>query len=430
MIPVPLKPLSREEVLERWPSIRQSWGSSYDDCNLSSWLELKYAQGWSTHPQARGTIFHRTAAEILRTMQRQGTMTIPKQEALEILLEQCYQRDVPADEIVRVPLRQMPELRMVVRKFAGDNEFSVHKIVDVERQLRATLTYPNPAGGVVERELTGTLDALLFEPPDGAIVLDFKDTWALPPEPKDERADAQRFDDDELKGLSFHGYFQQRWYGYLVLKNYRNIEKVTLREFYARKTKARKATMYRHQLPEIEAELGVLISALDNALMQGAPDLTADAEGMVNIDGLAWWKPSPGKHCGFCVKPSVCPIEEDVRVAQGGAVTSEEQAQRWAARWQQAEAIKANAVSGLKGWVEEGGGPVFVKWSKGRLACGWFETKRGRRFGFFVPDESDRGGHHDFDQQLMDAMKESTARARRERGVKPRRSQRRRRTPA
>lgn len=416
---IPQEPLALEDVLARWPTIRQSFAAGYDDCPLSAFFSLKYAQGWSTTPQARGTIFHRTAAEILRTMQRNGTRTIPRREALEILLEQCYQRDVPAEEIVRVPMRQMKEMRMAVDKFAKDNEFSTDRIVDVERKLEARLAYPHPDGGHVERILTGTLDCLLFEPEDEAIVIDWKDTWALPPQPKE--AEPEGFDDEELKGLSFHGYFQQRWYGWLVMRNYRNVNKVTLREFYPRKTKVRRATLHRHQLPDVEEELGILIATIDAALMQGPPNLKPDEDGFVDFDALEWWKPQPGKHCAFCNRPTACPIEEDVRVANGGAV-NERTAPTWAARYQVAKRIETMAREGLKGLLDMGGPPIPIRWSKGRQVLGWFTIKGGgRRFGAYTPQESDRGAHPDIDVQLMDAMKEATARARRERGVQPRR---------
>lgn len=428
MIAAPMEPLSLEQVIERWPTIRQSLGSSYDDCPLSAYFSLRHGNGWSTHPQARGTIFHRTAAEILRTMQRVGHRTIPPNEAVAILIEVCRQRDVPPEEIVRVPLRQMPELRMAVRKFAADNQFSIEQITDIERKLEMPVSYPGPTGDLVTRMLTGTLDVLLFDPPDGAVVIDWKDTWGLPPEPKD--TEPQGYDDEELKGLSFHGYFQQRWYGALVMLNYRNVQRVTLREFYARKTKVRKATLHRHQLPDVLEELSVLAQAFDSALAQGPPDLRPDADGVVDMDQLGWWRPAPGRHCGFCLKPTACPIPDEVRVAAGGAVTSPEEASRWAARLQIAERIKQASIEGLKGWVEGGGAPVAVKYAKGRRVIGWYATKRGRRFGFYTPDDSDRGGHADEDAQLVEAMREATARARAERGVKPRRRGVRRRTPA
>jgi hypothetical protein len=414
----PEQPVSFEKVLELWPTVRQSLASNYDDCPLSAWFAMRYANGWSTTPQARGTIFHRTAAEILRTMQAQEVTTIPRKEALAILLEVCHQRNVPAEDIVRVPMRQMPELRMSVDKFAKDNTFSTGRIVDIERKLEAEIAYADDNGEVRRRTITGTLDALLFDPPDGAVVIDWKDTFGLPPEPKD--TEPKGYDDEELKGLSYHGYFQQRWYGYLVMRNYRNINRVTLREFYPRKTKVRKATIHRHQMEDVEQEIAAVVHALDRALAQGRPNLKPDADGYVDMDALQWWKPQPGKHCGFCNKPTACPIEEEVRVANGGAV-SEQTAPMWAARMQVAKRIEKMAREGLKGLIDAGAPPVPVRWAKGRQVIGWYTIKGGgRRFGFFTPDDSDRGGHADLDAQLMEAMRESTARAKAERGVKPR----------
>lgn len=427
---IPAAPLSIDEVIARWPTLRQSLLSQMDDCPLSAYFSLRYGNGWSTSPQASGTLFHRTAAEILRTMQRQGHTTIPRREALEILIEQCYQRDVPARDIVRVPMRQMPELRMAVDKFAKDNEFSTHKIVDIEKRLEAPIRYQRADGRWITRMLTGQLDALLFDPPDGAIVLDWKSSWGLPPEPKE--AEPQGYDDEELKGLSFHGYFQQRVYGLLVMLNYSNVNRVTLREFYVRKTKVRKATLHRHQLQDVQDELAVLLAAMDSALEQGAPDLTPSEDGHVDMDALGWWHPQPGRHCGFCLRPTACPIEEDVRIAagseaNGAAATSAQSASLWAARLQIAERIRDAARLALKGYVETSGQPVPLKWSKGRRVYGWYQTKRGRRFGAHTPDESDRGLFPDVDAQLIEAMRESTARAKAEAGIKPRRRGTRRR---
>ena len=51
--------------------------------------------------------------------------------------------------------------------------------------------------------------------------------------------------DDEMNQISYEGYFQQRFYGWLVLKCYPQVQAVTLREFYARRTEARSATLTR-----------------------------------------------------------------------------------------------------------------------------------------------------------------------------------------
>lgn len=415
---LPSKPLSRDQVIEQWPTLRQSLLGDFDNCALSSFFSMKYGHGWSTSPQARGTLFHRTAAEILRTMQRYGHQTIPIAEALQILVEVCRQQDVEPRDIVRLPMRDVPELRMAVRKFAKDNAFSTNRIVDIERRLEAPISYTTREGVKVTRRVTGQLDVLLYAEPDEAIVIDWKATFGMPPAPRDAQQDD--YFDEELKGLSFMGYFQQRVYGWLVMMAYRNIQKVTLREFYPYRTQARKATLHRAQLGDVEEEISVLVEHMDNALAQGAPSLTPGSDGLVNIDELAWWKPQPGRHCGFCLAPTRCPIPEDVRVAAGGAITSEESAARWTARLQIAEKIRQDAREGLKGYVESSGKPVVAKWSKGRLVIGWHKTARGRRFGFYVPDESDRGGHADIDRQIEEAMKDATARARRERGVRPR----------
>jgi hypothetical protein len=407
MLP-PDAPIAIEDVIAQWPTLRQSLLSKFDDCPLSAYFEMRYSNGWNTHPQARGTLFHRYAAELLRTMKAAGHETIPVSEAIEILIEVCYQRGVPVEDIVRVPLREMKDLRMAAVKFARDNTFSTDRIVDIERRLAAKLEYINDDGQVVERTLTGQIDCLLFDPPNGAIVLDWKDTWALPPEPEEFEAGDERFDDDELKGISYHGYFQQRFYGWLVMKNYLNVEKVTLREFYVRKTKVRKATLHRHQLDDVEEQLRVLAHGFDRAFGSGAPPRPHA------VATIGHWKPQPGKHCGFCVGARQCPIPEHVRIEAGGAVSTEEMAKRAAAELLVVDRIRDLLRNACKGWVDSGRPPIEVKNSKGRRVLGWTRDGRGRRFKFFTPDASDRGTHA-ADAQLEEAMKESTARARKER---------------
>jgi hypothetical protein len=399
-LPAPREPIDLDAVRSLYPRLRQSTLATFDDCALAAYFDMRYAHGWSTHPQARGTIFHRFAAECLRTMREYNHDTIPPGEALVILYETLRQRQVPVEDIVRVPLREIKDLRMAALKFAKDNSFSVEKIVDIEQRLSAKIAYDGPGGEMIERELTGQLDTLIFAPPDGAIVLDWKDTWALPPEPRD----APKDDDDELKGISYHGYFQQRFYGWLVMRNYPRIQHVTLREFYARKTKVRKATLSRSKMADVEAELAILAEQFDLAVMSGPP-----AEPL-ELGRMGRWAPSPGKHCGFCLKPGRCPIDEDARVAVGGAATSEAQAIELAADAVLADTVRKNAITACKGWVETSGRPIPVRFSKGRRVLGWRQTRSGRRFEEYTPDASDRGGHP-ADADLVGAMREATARA-------------------
>jgi hypothetical protein len=434
--------LPLDAVMGMFPTMRQSLLAKHDDCALSSFFELRYANGWNTHPQARGTVFHLFAAKFLQELREQKKKTLPVGVAEAILVEACRQREdsqgrpIPPEDIVRVPLRSMPELRGAARKFAKDNEFSYDRIVDIERRLGAELVYPSADGRLVKRWLTGQLDAVLFEKPDGAVVIDWKDTWALPPEPKERDPEDFVGADDELRGISYHGYFQQRFYGWLVMKTYRNVNRVTLREFYARKTKARKATLTRDRLPEVEEELGLLAAAFDEAIMQGPPEWPyiideqeAEARG---VKPLGRWAPQPGKHCGFCAMSRHCPVEEDARIESaaqtgGAAITSFEQAKRATGELQVVERVRAVLLSALKSYVETSGAPVPVKAGKGRRVLGWYETKRGRRFGLFTPDDSDRGGHADLDRQLEEAMREATARAQE---AKPKRRRSGRNRPA
>jgi hypothetical protein len=422
---VPRGPVALDEAVRLFPTLRQSLLAKHDDCALSTLMELRFARGWNTHPQARGTVFHLFAAKVMRELQAQKSRTIPVGVAEATLIEACRQRTdsngrpIPPENIVRVPMRQMPELRMAARKFAKDNAFSFERIVDVERRLQAPLLYVDADGEVRTRVLTGQLDCLLFEEPDGAIVIDWKDTWALPPEPKEREADEFAGEDDELRGISYHGYFQQRFYGWLVMKTYSNVNRVTLREFYARKTKARKATLTRDRLPEVEEELSILVEAFDAAIASGEPPWPygwwPDGEGgrELDIERLGLWKPQPGKHCGFCAASRHCPIDEDARIEAGGALASWERAKKAAAELVVIERARTVLIGALKGFVETQGRPVPVRASKGRRVIGWYETKRGRRFGQYTPDESDRGGHADLDRQLEEAMREATERAKR-----------------
>lgn len=424
LAPAPLPPPTKEGIpldrlLTEYPAIRQSILAKFDDCPLSALFEMRYSNGWSTHPQAGGTIFHRFAAEFLRTlrasMNADGTFEhmIDVSQAFEILYEVMRQREVPLHERVRVPVRDIPKLHIAVKKFAA-TPFSVHKIVDIERRLWTTLEYPHPDGGVLERTVTGQLDVLLFEPPDGAIVIDWKHTWQPPAEHKD----TGELDRNPERRLSYEGYFQQRFYALLVMANYSNINWVELREFYPLRGKVRKARITRANLEHVVRELALAVEALDEAVMVGTHAWTEpDAEGTRNLVEVAGtgqpgdaWPAEPGRHCGFCAKPGACPIEREARGE--GAISSWEQAHRYAAEFVVATRVRSHRMGAAKAWVSAHGS-IPVKDSKGRRMLGWVAAADGsRNFGVYVPDESDRGPK---DPLLEQAMRESVAEAREQR---------------
>lgn len=401
-VKIPKGPISLDRVIEEVaPEVRQSVLASFDDCALSAYFDLDKAWGWNTTPQAAGVLFHRFAAEFLRELRAMDSASVPVGVALAILEETLLQKGVPAEERVRVPIREIPALRQTVVKFAKDNSFTTRNIVDVERRLRAPLSYTDEEGEVRERILTGQVDALIADPDaaDGAIVLDWKYTWALPPQ--GEAADNE--ENANKLPLSYHGYFQQRFYAWLILKNYPAINRVTLREFYPRRTKKREATITRSLLPEIEEKLRYLVRDLDFALASGAPKKP------YRIPGVAPWMPSPGKHCGFCVAPQKCPIEKDAR--ERYAITNESAAKRAVAEIKVAEAVIENRKGGLRVWVEEHG-PVPVRWSKGRLVFGLFTQKGGKGrpvLRFFSPNQTDRPSRDStVDANLQAALEKST----------------------
>jgi DNA-directed RNA polymerase subunit F len=421
---VPGEPLALDEVVERLPAVRQSLLSAFDDCALSAYFTMAHGQLWSTHPQARGTIMHRAIAECLRTMQAQQEDTIPVSEALEILHEVLWQRDIPDEELVRVPVRQVSELRRFISKFAADNSFDVKAIVDIEKRLAGKITYVLPeTGEVVERVLTGQLDLLMYKPPQGALVVDWKDTWGLPPDHSEQDAKGE---EDDGSGLSWHGYFQQRFYAWLVFVNYPKVQSVTLREFYIRKTEPRPATVHRSRLHLIEQELAFLIAAFDAAVAQGKPPWPYRLEDTLMSDGsvqrgVGKWRPTPGKHCGFCLRPGQCPIEDEAR--REGAISSQAMADRYAAEFMVASEVRQRRMDALKVWVDAHG-PVIVKWAKARMTVRWRDnsTGSGRRFGVFPAAESDRSSKQEraVDRKLVEAAKASAERARQARSKRSR----------
>src|SRR5215207_2626457 len=109
----PLPRRTRAEVLDALPTIRQSILASFDDCRLKTRWNLE-GVAFSNPAQARGLLFHRYMAEVLRTLWRTGNVSIPTEEAMVILYEVVAQRDVPDEEVVWLPAVE----RRILRKCA------------------------------------------------------------------------------------------------------------------------------------------------------------------------------------------------------------------------------------------------------------------------------------------------------------------------
>lgn len=402
VLPFPDKPLTTSEVIEKWPTLRQSLLADFDDCALYSYFGMRYTQGWSTHPQARGTIFHRFAAEVLRTMQIQDSEQIPVGVALAILEEVLEQRGVPWKDRVRLPLREIPVLRMAAAKFAKDNRFTTRNIIDVEKRLEATITYVGEGTGEIhERRLTGMPDAIVLDPKqpeDSVVVLDWKATWALPPERTAWDRDAAE------KGLSYEGYFQQKFYAWLILKNYPSINVVKLREFYVYRSKPREAALHRKDLEKVERELATLTREFDLAVGHGKPAKLRYPE----IQNTPW-EPSPGKHCHYCPLRHHCPIADEV--LNTIAIQTPEQAKRAIAILEVSEATAKQIKEAARPYAEQHGS-IPSRHSKGRRVWGPRTNSAGKpEFTFFVPEHSDRAPARvpELDKPLEDALRRAAA---------------------
>jgi hypothetical protein len=384
------------KALEQFPTLRQSLLASFDNCPLSTRFDIEYG-GFATHDQTRGRIFHQTAARCLDEMATQQEERIEIDVAIAILEEVmrqhdvdliCHRCDTPTEprpegrfycptcdkeresSMDSLPMRQVKDLRMSVIKWAHDNTFSIENFVGSEEPLEATIGYPSDYG-VVERRLTGILDALFFEG-DRAIVPDWKDTWALPPQSE----------------VSFGGYFQQRFYGLLVLRNFQNVRSVTMREVYHRWDERREAILHRDDLPDVEAEISALVERFDRGVEH-------------NI-----WKPSPGKHCSFCKRPTACPIFPDARAE--GAIQDEEQAKRYAAEACVAKAAYDQRMKALKAWSNRRG-DVPLADAKGPRVYGYVErTSTSRPERDKLEAELRRAGVKGIDLDKLYRKKKST----------------------
>lgn len=353
-------------ALQKHKTIRQSLLASFESCALETKLDMEYRSGWSGHPQGRGTIFHRMAAKALLWMAQHEENQIPTEEALEILRECLRQHDVPPDDVVNVPFKEIKDLRWVTVKWASENVFDVKSLASIEERLYADVAYPDGNGGNVIRRLTGQLDAVFAPVDDHAVVVDWKDTWALPRESE----------------VSDKGYFQQRFYAMLIMVRYPAIQRVTLRETYVRlkdevteTAPVREATVFRSELDAILEEMAGLAERFDRAVEHGKWPLEVDPQtGKPERPEL--WTPSPGSHCSYCPRPTACPIFPDARVQ--GAIQSEEQAKLWAGQKIVAAAAEKQRDAALRAWADAHG-PIPVKSAKEQKVMGYKAAKRTSR---------------------------------------------------
>jgi hypothetical protein len=332
------------KALEEFPVLRQSTLSTYDDCGLSSLFDRRWRKGWSAADAGRGIIWHRWAAKALREMAAHDEDHLEVDVGLAILLETLRQADIPMEDVVNIPMREIFDLSWMVKKFCYETRWNIAGLVDIEQRLSWTVRYPNPYGGFVERVISGQLDALFAEGIglERGIVIDYKTGWWLPP----------------TSDISESGFFQQRFYALLAMRNHHTLTSVTLREFYPRYSQPREATLYRDNLDEIEAEITALVERFDRSVQEDV------------------WHPSPGKHCSYCPRPTACPIFPTAK--RSGRIRGDEEASLVAAQVLVGEAAIKQGKEALKAWTSEHGS-VPVRDAKANRVYGHRASKRVER---------------------------------------------------
>jgi hypothetical protein len=389
----PLPERTPDEVLAAFPFHRQSTLANASTCMLASkWaLEAMHSAGsvtdvassaWNTEEQARGILAHRHAAEVMGTLAATGERSMPVAESLEVMYEVCAQRNVPDADVVYVGPREQRMLRMwaillvfntktrQLRTWSMDKLMHTEEGPAIERRLWAEVPVQMPDGSVAQRVITGQPDALVADPPDGIVIIDFKTTPSAPAEaPESKRDDRGDVVGDDAPGnISYLGYFQQRVYGLLALTRFPNAGRATLREVYpmdSRGMQVRSATVLRADLEHIERELGTTIELLDRALAGGSKS--------------AMWKPKPNMLCSHCPRPGSCPIPREER--RVGAIESLTMAERYGEQWLQGKGVVEHRITALKAFHEASGLPIPVRDGKRKMELRWGTLPGGgRRF--------------------------------------------------
>jgi hypothetical protein len=283
---------------------------------------------------------------------------MPTQEAIEIMREVML-----AGEWV-LPAEAREDLRWLTLSFASNYEWRPERIIGLEQRLSLDLLCPDGK----MRTLTGQPDALLADPPNGIVIVDFKSGRGKPRAPRQKPPEGETIMGKEY--LSDRGHFQLDCYGLLALSSYPAAQRATLRELHLRSGEVREAVLGRDELEHVEAEIAQQMMLLDRAIAEGLRSPLA--------------RPRPGHHClRACPVARRCPIPAEKRGV--GALDSPEAADAEAGRFVMIGGLRETMRDALKAHVEEtgyapevGDGTV-IRWGPNKSG--------GRSFGVHPPEE-------------------------------------------
>lgn len=338
--------------------IRQSAAKVYDQCPKRAVDEAtRTFNDYSHGPAALDTAFHMFMEEFLRTLHRQGEQAMPTEEAVNVMREVIAHADCP-----HLSVDQQRDLVILVLQ-AAQRTWPAQRLFALEERLYATV--PCPDGK--DRQITGKPDAIFADPPKGAVCLDYKVSWAVPPSPRD--GDFTR--DHGRPYLSERGTFQLDTNGLLIMRNFPAIKRVILREYFPRLDEIREATLEAAELEHVEQRLGVIVMRFEQSL-----------------GGALEPEPRPGKWCSHCPISRECPVPQDDR--EPGVLDSPEAADAEAARWQVVSELDDDMRKALRNFHEETGYAPRV--GDGRVARWDPPIKKGegkRKFGLFPAVETE-----------------------------------------
>lgn len=319
-------------AMRRPDTYRQSLLTAFAECPRRALLSLTVPENLTTGNVAQsadlGSAMHAIIAEILRTLYRQGATQMPTQEAIEVMYEV-----LAAGSWVLGPA-ELDDLRGLVLNFALYYEWNAGRIIALERRLTADV--PCPDGKT--RTITGQPDLIVADPPNGAIIVDYKSGRGRPPSPRTPVAQGEPI--IGVQYLSERGHGQLDTYGLLVMRNYSAVQRVTLRELMLRYGDRREATLTRPELEHVERQLGLTAMLLDRAITEGLGS------------GLA--RPRPGAHCARrCPVARSCPVPAEQRGV--GALADQAAADAEAQRYVVVDALRSAQRDAMRAYFEQTG---------------------------------------------------------------------------
>jgi hypothetical protein len=285
-------------------TVRQSFAALYDSCPHAAMLS-EGERGFSTHPQARGTIMHAFSQKVIEECCENSEPMYPTEMAKPLMVEVIQESGLP------VSAPEFDTLMALAWKFCSLHQFDIEHVVDLEEN------YTTEIAGVL---FTGRPDLVLIED-RVATVKDWKTGWAIDPE-------------TELKGS-----FQGRSYAKQIFDAYPQVHMVRLIWEYQRWDKQREVVLTRSDLPDIEAML------------------TSVVRRIVRSREVGEWPASPGKWCALCPAPSECPIPSKYR--GDGQVTDADSAVEIGTLLVALDALAKASKKSLRAWCGEHG-PVVV----------------------------------------------------------------------